>query len=220
MRMKDIAEENRPRERVLKKGPDALSDAELLAIILQNGTKKHNVVDMSHILLIQHGMAKLADISLKELQEIEGIGPTKAMQIKALFEFNKRFNLNVITRVPVQSAKDVFEYAKNRLPSNDKEYFMALYLDSKNRVIKDETISVGTLNSSLIHPREVFKAAIKESANAVIFVHNHPSGDPAPSEEDEQITEKLFEAGELLGIKVLDHVIIGQEGYHSFKDKK
>lgn len=219
MRIKDISKENRPRERFLKNGAMSLSDAELLAVILQKGSKKENVVDMSNRLLSKHGIDKLCDLSLKELQEIDGIGPAKAMQIKALFEFNKRHSLSRQNGKPIKSAKDVYDYASQRLNSNDKEHFMILHLDSKNRIIKDEVISIGTLNASIIHPREIFKSAIKESANSIILVHNHPSGDSEPSAEDEQVTEKLFEAGELLSIKVLDHVIIGKDNYHSFKEK-
>jgi len=218
MRIKDISKENRPRERFLKNGAMSLSDAELLAVILQKGSKKENVVDMSNRLLSKHGIDKLCDLSLKELQEIDGIGPAKAMQIKALFEFNKRHSLSRQNGKPIKSAKDVYDYASQRLSSNDKEHFMILHLDSKNRIIKDEVISIGTLNASIIHPREIFKSAIKESANSIILVHNHPSGDSEPSSEDEQVTEKLFEAGELLSIKVLDHVIIGKDNYHSFKE--
>lgn len=220
MRIKDISKENRPRERFQKFGPNALSDAELLAIILQKGSKQENVIDMSNRLISKYGIDKLSDLSLKELQEIKGIGPAKALQIKALFEFSKRHNLYKINENPIKSAKDVFEYASQRLLGKNKEYFMILLLDSKNRIIKDEIVSIGTLNASLIHPREVFKSAIKESANSIILVHNHPSGDPSPSKEDEEITKRIFDAGELLNIKVLDHVIIGNEKYHSFKENK
>ncbi len=219
MRIKDISKENRPRERFLKSGAAALSDAELLAIILQNGSKKENVVDMSNRLISKHGINKLSDLSLNELQEIDGIGPAKAMQIKSLFEFNKRHNLSKESGKPIKSARDVFHYASQRILDNKKEQFIILLLDMKNRVIKDETISIGTLNASVIHPREIFKSAIKESANSIILVHNHPSGEPEPSQEDTELTEKLFDAGDLLNIKVLDHVIIGKEKYYSFKEK-
>ncbi|MBU1200943.1 MAG: DNA repair protein RadC [Nanoarchaeota archaeon] len=219
MRIKDISKENRPRERFLKNGAMALSDAELLAIILQKGSKKENVVDMSNRIISKNGIDKLSELSLKELQEIDGIGPGKAMQIKALFEFNKRYSLSKQNGKPIKSAKDVFEYCSPKLSGVDKEHFIILHLDTRNRVIKDEIVSVGTLNSSVIHPREVFKSAIKESANAIILVHNHPSGDTKPSEEDKTITERLFDAGELLDIKVLDHIIIGNDCYYSFKEK-
>ena len=218
MRIKDISKENRPRERFAKRGASSLSDAELLAVILQKGSKEENVIDMSNRLISRYGLDKLSDLSLKELQEIKGIGPAKAMQIKALFEFNKRHNLSKINNNPIKSAKDVFDYASKKLPNKDKEQFVILHLDSRNRIIKDEIISVGTLNASIIHPREVFKSAIKESAASIILFHNHPSGDPTPSKEDNEITHRLFEAGELLNIKVIDHVIIGGEGYWSFKE--
>jgi len=219
MRIKDISKENRPRERFLKNGATSLSDAELLAVILQKGNKKENVVDMSNRLLSKHGINKLSDLSLKELQEINGIGPAKAMQIKALFEFNKRHNLSKTNGNSIKSAKDVYEYASQRFAFNDKEQFMILHLNTKNRIIKDEIISIGTLNASIIHPREVFKSAIRESSNSIILVHNHPSGDPEPSQEDEQITQKLFDAGKLLSIKIKDHVIVGDEKHYSFKEE-
>jgi DNA repair protein RadC len=218
MRIKDISKENRPMERFQKAGASALSDAELLAIILKTGNREENVVDMSNRLISKYGISKLSDLSLKELQEIKGIGLVKSMQIKSLFEFNKRFKLSQNYEKPIKSAKDIFNYASHRLQFNDKEQFMVLHLNSKNKIIKDEIVSIGTLNSSLIHPREIFKSAIKESANSVVLVHNHPSGDPTPSEEDEKITKKLMEAGKLLGIEVLDHVIVGKDSFFSFKE--
>lgn len=219
MRIKDISKENRPRERLEKNGVHVLSDAELLAIIFKTGNKEENAIVMSDRLITKYGLGKLNELSLKELQEIKGIGPAKSMQIKALFEFNKRHSLAKRDGEPIKSARDVFEYASQRLTTNQQENFMILLLDSKNRIVKDEVISIGTLNASIIHPREVFKSAIRESANSIILVHNHPSGDPEPSIEDEQITEKLFEAGEILNIKVLDHVIIGKDKFWSFKEK-
>lgn len=220
MRIEDIPEENRPMERFKKLGAVALSDAELLAIILQKGTRGENVVDMCNRLISTYGINNLSDLSLNELQKIKGISPAKAMQIKSLFEFSKRPDLSRNKGKPIKSGKDIFEYATQRLAGNDKEYFMILHLNSKNRVIKDEVVSIGTLNASLIHPREVFKSAIKESANSIILVHNHPSGDPAPSEEDEEITEKLFDAGDLLDIKVFDPVIIGSNNHYSFREDR
>ena len=220
MRVEDIPKENRPRERFEKLGAVALSSAELLAIILQKGSLGENVVDMCNRLISTYGIDNLSDLSLKELQKIKGIGPAKAMQIKALFEFSKRPDLSRSNGKSIKSGKDVFEYATQRLAGNDKEYFMILHLNSKNRVIKDELVSIGTFNASLIHPREVFKSAIKESANSIILVHNHPSGDPAPSEEDEEVTGRLFDAGDLLDIKVLDHVIIGSNDHYRFRENR
>ena len=219
MRIKDISLENRPRERLEKQGPQVLSDAELLAVILKTGNKGENVIDMSNRLISKYGVDKLSLCSMKELQEIKGIGNAKASQIIALFEFNKRHALAKINGKPIKSAKDVFDYCAPKLAGADREHFMALHLDAKNIVIKDEIISIGTLTGAIAHPREVFKSAIKESTYAVILVHNHPSGDVEPSEEDKRMTERFFEAGELLGIKVLDHVIIGKNEWHSFKNQ-
>ncbi len=218
MRIKDISKENRPRERFLKNGVGVLSNAELLAIILQKGNKKENVIDMSNRLLSKQGIEKLSELSLTELQEINGIGPAKAMQIKAVFEFNKRYNQSKQEGKIIKSAKDVFEYCSPSLSNLTKEHFMILHLNTANRIIKDEIISIGTLNSFIIHPREVFKSAIKESANSIILVHNHPSGNIEASEEDNEITKVLFDAGELLSIKILDHIIIGKDKYYSYKE--
>jgi len=220
MRIKDISAENRPRERLEKQGVIALSDAELLAIILKTGNKQENVIDMSNKLLSKYGINKLSSCSLKELQAIKGIGKAKACQILALFELNKRLNFVKQNGRSLLSAKDVYQYVEPKLMHLDRECFMLLHLDTKNVVIKEETVSIGTLNASLIHPREIFKSAIKESANTVIVVHNHPSGDPEPSSEDRITTKKLFDAGELLGIKVLDHVIVGKHKFYSFNETR
>ena len=137
-----------------------------------------------------------------------------------MFEFNKRHHLAKTNGKPIKSSRDVFKYAAPKIAEFDKEYFMVLHLDSRNKILRDEIISIGTLNSSLVHPREVFKSAIKESANSIILVHNHPSGDPTPSAEDLIITEKLMGAGKLLDLEVLDHVIIGKKKFWSFKDSR
>jgi DNA repair protein RadC len=219
MRIKDISLENRPRERLEKQGPSVLSDAELLAIILKTGNKDENVIDMSNRLISKYGFDKLSMCSLTELQEINGIGSAKACQIIALFELNKRHSYSKTQGKPIKTAKDVFDHCSPKLSSSDREHFMILHLDTKNRVIKDEIVSVGALTGTIAHPREVFKSAIKESAHAVILVHNHPSGDPTPSDEDLKMTERLLDAGEILGIKVLDHVIIGSATCWSFTNK-
>ena len=218
MRISDISPENRPRQRLERHGASVLSDAELLAVVLNTGNGKENVIDVSNRLISRYGAGKLAGCSLKELQEVKGIGRVKASQIVAFLEFNKRQGAARQDGLRIRCAEDVFNYVLPKTSCLDRERFMVLHLDTKNRVIKEEVVSIGTLNSSLIHPRELFRSAIRESANALILVHNHPSGDPSPSKEDEKITERLFEAGELLNIKVLDHVIAGAEGYYSFRD--
>ena len=216
MKLLEIPAENRPRERLQNLGAKALSEAELLAIILQKGTRNENVIDISNRLIARYGIEKLPLLSLKELQAINGIGPAKAMQITALFELGKRCSGISNGSKTITSAKDVYDYAAPKLQNSDREQFIVLLLDTKNRVVKSETISIGTLNASLVHPREIFKSAIRESANAIILVHNHPSGDPAPSNEDEIVTSAIKEAGKLLNIPVLDHVIIGRNNYYSF----
>lgn len=220
MRIKDIPSENRPRERLLKDGVSALSSSELLAIILQKGTKKENVIDMCNRLISAYGLNKLSDLSLQELQEIEGIGPAKAMQIIALFELNKRCSLANNNVKSINSAKDVFKLLHERFKNEKQEMFIALYLDVRNHLLKEEIITKGVLDASIIHPREVFRGAIKEGAKSVIIAHNHPSGDSSPSNEDIVITERLIKAGEVINIKLLDHIIIGKDSFWSYSKNK
>jgi DNA repair protein RadC len=219
MNIKDISLEQRPRERLLENGASNLSDAELLALLLEKGSIGENVIDLSHRLISSYGLESLNSLSVAELTKLKGIGVAKACKVMAAFELSKRVNSGKIIGKEISSASDVFSYYKEKLGSLKKEHFYALLLDSKNRIIKEELISVGTLNASLVHPREVFKAAIKESANTIILVHNHPSGDVTPSEADEQIADRFNDSGKLLKIKVKDHVIIGKENYYSFKEK-
>ena len=219
MKIKDLPEQNRPRERFLKHGPEALSDAELFAIFLRIGTPGENVIDMSNRLIAEYGLDKLFECSLKELQKIKGIGPSKAMQILAMNELGKRHNQSKNPITKITCAEDVFEYFHERLKDKKEEHFYILMLNTQNNIIGEQLISKGILDASIIHPREVFKPAIKNSASKIILVHNHPSGDPTPSQEDLEITDKLIKAGEELEIKVLDHVIIGKDTYWSWKEK-
>ena len=219
IRIKDISQDERPREKLERHGPDALSNDELLALIIRTGHQKENAIEMSNRLIKEYGLDKLSECSLKELQEIKGIGFAKACQILALFAFNKRYNAAIRTKgtVTIKKPEDVYNYLVDELRDKKKEHFYALLLDSKNRIIKKDLISVGTLDSSLVHPREVFKEAIKNSAAGVILVHNHPSGDPEPSENDVEIARRIAKAGDLLNINVLDHVIIAKEGWDNIK---
>ncbi len=210
MNIKEIPLESRPRERMKQVGIEALSNAELLAIVLRTGTRQENVVEMCNRILSKHSLSELSELSLKELQEIKGIGESKAMQIKAIFEINKRKKQNENKVQKIRNAEDVFNYFREELENKKKEYFYALLLDSKNKIIKKELVSIGTLDSSLVHPREIFKGAIKNSAASIILVHNHPSGDPEPSQQDIEVTKEIVKAGQVLNIKVLDHVIIGR----------
>jgi DNA repair protein RadC len=211
MKIKDLPNSSRPRERFLKYGKENLSDAELFAIILRTGTLKENVVDMSNRLIKEHGLDKMFDCSLKELQEIKGIGPSKAMQILAMSELGKRHSKSKNPITKISKAEDVYNYFKDSLENEKQENFYILILNNANKIINKELICKGILDSVILHPREIFKPAIKHSASKIILIHNHPSGDPKPSQEDLQITKQLIEAGKLIDIKVLDHVIIGSK---------
>ncbi|MGV8152039.1 MAG: RadC family protein [Candidatus Nanoarchaeia archaeon] len=226
MKILDFPKDGRPRERFLKLGPAALSDAELFAILLRTGTRGkngqagENVIDMSNRLIKEYSLANLFDCSLKELQEIKGIGPSKAMQILAIAEITKRINQAKNPLKRISCAQDVFNYFHNKLKDEKQENFFVLMLDTKNNIIAEQLISKGILDASIIHPREVFKPAIKNSASKIILIHNHPSGDPTPSSEDIDITEKLMQTGEDIGITVIDQIIIGNGRYWAWKENK
>jgi DNA repair protein RadC len=217
--IRDLPKEERPRERLVKFGEQALSAQELLQLILGRGVSGESVVVTAQKLLTQFGsLQKLAEASIEELSSIKGIGLAKAAQLKAVFEIGRRLSLqNVNYRgKEITNPEKVFNLIKSRLKDYHKEHFYVIALDSRNYSIAE--ISVGTLNENIVHPREVFTEAIKNRAASVIFVHNHPSGNPQPSEEDLEITKRLVEASKILGIEVLDHIIITKEGFFSFKE--
>jgi len=217
--LKNWPEEERPRERLLKQGADKLSDAQLLGIILRTGTDGKTAVDVGRDLLERFGgLAGIAQAGTKELTGVPGIGEAKAAEIKAAMELGRRHQRPTLGGASLCASQDVAEYFQPRLRDSKKEEFRCVLLDTKNRVIKEETVSTGSLTASLVHPRETFKTAVRESAAAVIFVHNHPSGDIKPSQEDILLTRRLVQAGDVLGIKVLDHVIVGDSGHFSFRD--
>ena len=220
MKIKDLPWFNRPGFKLTRKGVDFLDDAELLAIIFGKGSKKESAIEISNRLLKKYNLNKLEDLSVKELAKECNWDFNKALQILSLIELSKRYNklINKGYKNKISDAKDVYNLLKDELGCKKKEYFICLYLNTQNKIIKKEVISIGTLNSSLIHPREVFKTAIKESANSVILVHNHPSGDHNPSNEDLIITRKIVESGKILSIEVYDHLIIGKEKYYSFRE--
>jgi DNA repair protein RadC len=219
IRILDMQKEDRPRERLVKKGPASLSDSELLAIILRTGSKKENVLNMSHRILNQYNLKQLSRINLTQLMKVHGIKEGKAAQISACFEIARRLESHKEEEKPkINSPEDVYRLIYPRLREEKKEMFIELCLDTKNQVIKEETISIGSLNANVVHPREVFKIALAESAAHIIVAHNHPSGDPAPSREDIEITKKLVETGSIMGITVLDHVIIGDGRHFSMKE--
>lgn len=208
---------DRPREKLKCRGVEALSTKELVAILLGSGIKGKNVLLIAEALLRQTGGKKLSDLSLDEIQSIQGIGSVRAATFIAAFELGKRYLLKEETKPAFESAKEVFEYCQD-MRSLKKEHFVSLYLNAKNRLILRETIAIGSLFSNLIHPREVFAPAISNSTAFVILVHNHPSGDPEPSENDLLLTKRLVECGKLLGIDVLDHVIIGKNSFVSLQE--
>ena len=219
--IKDWPEDERPREKLLKRGAAALSDAELLALVLRTGDAAagRSAIDLGRELLERFGgnLRELAQAELNELQQVKGLGLAKAASIKAAFTLGSRFQARRLeTLERFTSPAQVFEFFHHELRDSRKELFLVLLLDGKNRITRKVQVSEGSLNQSIVHPREVFAPAVRESAAAVIFVHNHPSGDPAPSREDREITRRLKEAGDILGIKVLDHIIIGDGSYFSF----
>lgn len=220
MKIRDLPDSSKPRERFLKHGVEALSDAELFAIILRTGTINENVIDMSNRLLKEHGLNNLFDCSLKELQKIKGIGPSKAMQILAMSELGKRQSQAKNPIKKITQAKDVFDLFHDRLKDKKQEEFWVLMLNSQNNIIKEQLVSKGILDSAIIHPREVFKDAIKNSSSKIIILHNHPSGNPEPSREDIEITKKLAKTGNLVNIKLIDHIVLGNPSYFSFLESK
>ena len=220
--VRDLPLSERPRERLLKLGSEALSAQEILALILGRGMKGESVMVTSQKLLSRFGNLKdIANASIEELTQTRGIGPAKAAQIKAALELSKRLetDVNEKPRPILKSPEDVAAAVKSRLKGKKKEHFFVLCLDTRNRLINNRLVSIGSLDTSIVHPREVFKEAVSSSAASVIFVHNHPSGDPEPSKEDVELTNRRAKAGEIIGIDVLDHIIVCNESYLSLKAK-
>ncbi len=217
MKIKDLPKIERPREKLEKYGPEKLSNSELLAILLRTGGKDINVVELSNKILKKFSNDGISKANLKELKNTFGLGSAKACEIVACFELGRRLLRNKQTFL-ILSPKDVWDELKD-IRDNKKEHFVIFFLDSRNQEIKREIISIGSLNASLIHPREVFEPAVKNLAAQVILAHNHPSGDPEPSEEDLEINKRLVEAGKILGIEVIDHIIITKDSFISFKEK-
>ncbi|MFB5678520.1 DNA repair protein RadC [Paenibacillus terreus] len=219
--LRDIPHEDRPRERMLQYGPEAVSNAELLAILLRTGTRSESALHVAHRVLQTAGsLRQLVDLSVSEFTQIKGIGLAKAIQLKAGMELGRRLVLARHMESPViKSPRDVSDMLSEQLRYLQKEHFVCLFLNTKNHVIARETLSIGSLNAAVVHPREVFRAAIKCSSASIICAHNHPSGDPTPSTEDIQLTRRLVEAGNIVGIDVLDHIIIGDGKYVSLKEQ-
>ena len=219
--LKELPSDERPREKLIQYGPQALKDSELLAIILTTGIRgKFSVLELSDFLFKLYGTKGLSkEKSVLELMNNTGLPKVKATQVIACMELGRRIFYEDRSRVPtIKTPEEVFKYLSD-MQKLTKEQFRGLYLNTRNRLIHDEVISMGSLNLSVVHPREVFRPAVEYGAAAVILAHNHPSGDPEPSTEDIKITKQLVEAGKLMEIEVLDHLIIGEEKFVSLKEK-
>jgi len=211
---------DRPRERLLAHGAAPLSDAELLALLLRTGVRGRSATSLARELLGPSGLAGLAQAAPHELAAVAGIGPAKAAAVLAALELGRRLAAKPLRRgEKLGSPEDVHRHFHARLRDAPTEQFHIVLLDSRHRVMRSVLTSQGTLTASLVHPREVFRPALRESAAAVVLVHNHPSGDPAPSHEDREITRRLARAGSLLGVPVLDHVIVADRGYASLREQ-
>jgi DNA repair protein RadC len=219
--VRDLPRQERPRERLQKFGPEALSAQELLALVIGRGIPKKSVMNIAQELLARFGNIKaIGQATIEELSQIKGIGLAKAAQIKACFELGKREDLEPeLINFDIKNPEAVVKAIRASIKDKAKEHFKLILLNPRNKIIGISTISIGTLNASLVHPREVFKDAIVHSAASVVLAHNHPSGDPEPSEDDLTITKRLTEAGKILGVEVIDHIIVGKNGFFSFKEK-
>ena len=219
--IKNLPEEERPRERLARHGASVLSNAELLAILLRTGTKEESAISLAHRILVQEqGLRYLADSNVEQLSAINGIGKAKAAQIKAAIELGKRLAaFEPGADKPLKCPQDVAGLLMEEMRYLKKEHMKLVLLNVKCNLISVEEISVGSLNASIVHPREVFNPAIRKSSASIIMVHNHPSGDPSPSSEDISITARIAEAGKLIGIELVDHIIIGDGKYISMKEK-
>ncbi|WP_269412072.1 RadC family protein [Lentibacillus daqui] len=219
--IKDVPREDRPRERLLKLGPGQLSNQELCAILLGSGTREESVMVLAQR-LISHfeGLHLLKEATIEELTTIKGIGPAKGVLLLAAFELGKRMNQYTPNdRYVIRTPKDGADYIMEEMRGLNQEHFVVLFLNTKNQIIHRQTIFIGSLNASIVHPREIFREAVKRSAASIICAHNHPSGDPSPSQEDIHVTRRLVESGKMIGIELLDHLVIGDRKFASLKEK-
>lgn len=214
-----LADSDRPRERLLQSGPGALTDRDLVAVILGTGSDGEGVLELAERVTRSVNLRLLPRVPVEELLAIRGLGPARVAQLLAAAEMGRRLWPDGEGASLVRGPETVFELTRDIRGSN-REHFVGFYLNTRNQVLRREVISIGSLNASIVHPREVFTPAVAVSAASLILAHNHPSGDPTPSEEDLAITRRLTEAGRLLGIDVLDHVIVARDSYASFKERR
>ena len=216
--IKDIKKEERPRERLIQYGVESLSNEELLSIILKTGTKDYSVKTLAKLVLKEiNDISSLKDMTINKLMSIKGIGKVKAIEILAALELGKRvYYLKKNNDIILNNTTKVFEYFRYMLMYERQENFIAVYLDTKSRIISYKILFKGTLNTSCVHPREIFKYAFLESAYSIIVIHNHPSGEVDPSIQDIELTNKLFEISMVMGIPIIDHIIVGKEKSYSF----
>lgn len=221
--VRELPADERPRERLLALGPGFLSNAELLAIVLRNGSRDKSALQLAQEILSLYkddGVSALGRMTAGELMGLQGIGSAKAAEVIAAVELGKRLNTHISRqRAVVTCPEDAADYAMPRFRYEDREHFAVILLNVKNHILSMPVISVGSLTASVVHPREVFKAAIQQTAASMILVHNHPSGDPTPSKEDIEVTARMVQVGRVMDIPVLDHIILGNDNYISLKEK-
>ncbi|ARD47036.1 DNA repair protein RadC [Sporosarcina sp. P33] len=221
MMIRDVHIADRPRERLIREGAGSLSNQELLAILLRSGSRSESVLVLANrVLSTIDRLQDLKELTVEEMTKIKGVGEAKAVQLLAAAELGKRlYRTPPQDRYKIRSPEDAANYLMTDMSSLNQEHFVVLFLNVKNEVLHKQTIFIGSLNSSIVHPREVFREAFKRSAASMIISHNHPSGDTTPSREDIEVTKRLMEAGSIMGVDVLDHIIIGDQKYISLKDK-
>lgn len=218
--IKEMPEVDRPRERLIVHGAQHLATHELLAILLRTGSKEESVLDLAkRVLMVVDRLETLNEMTVHELMAIKGIGLAKAVEMLAAIELGSRIKESRTTSKKLTSPAQVYQYVKDELMFKEQEYLIAIYLNVKSEVIMKKTIYIGTLNQTIIHPREIFKWAYKYSSFAILLCHNHPTGDPTPSLEDIDMTRKLMAVGETMGIKIIDHIVIGKHGYYSIGNR-
>lgn len=219
--IKDVPKEDRPRERLLKFGSSHLSNQELLAILIGSGTKDESVMSLSNRVLMHfEGLNLLKDATIEELTAIKGIGSAKGLLLLSALELGKRINqYKPDDRYVIRSPEDGADFVMEEMRNLNQEHFIVLFLNTKNQIIHRQTVFIGSLNASIVHPREIYREAVKRSAASIICAHNHPSGDPSPSQEDIHVTKRLVESGKMIGVELLDHLVIGNRKFISLKEK-